>query len=78
VPYAKGYYAEFKVKNLSEFRLNSGGVDKNSYLPLNLLNFTVQKSADVTQLNWSSASEINIRQFEIQVAKGNNALSTTL
>jgi Secretion system C-terminal sorting domain len=76
VPYDKGYYAEFKVKNLSEFRLNSGGPNQQSYLPVNLLNFSATKSTnDITDLVWTVASEINIKRYEIEVAKGNEAFT---
>ncbi len=76
VPYGKGYYAEFKVKDLSEFRLNSGGPDKQSYLPANLLSFSAIKTANnVTDLAWKVASEINISRYEIEIAKGNDAYS---
>lgn len=73
VPYGKGYYAEFKVKDLSEFRLNSGGPDKQSYLPINLLSFSAIKTNNVTNLSWAVASEINISRYEIEVARGNEA-----
>jgi hypothetical protein len=74
VPYDRGYYAEFKVKDLSEFRINSGGTDKKSYLPVNILDFSAVKSAgNVTDLLWTVASEINISRYEIELAKGNDA-----
>ncbi|HET6993625.1 MAG TPA: fibronectin type III domain-containing protein, partial [Chitinophagaceae bacterium] len=76
VPYEKGYYAEFKVKDLSEFRLNSGGPDKQSYLPANILSFSAIKSSNATtDLAWTIASEINIVRYEIEVAKGNEAFA---
>jgi Subtilase family/Secretion system C-terminal sorting domain len=76
VPYDRGYYAEFKVKSLSEFRLNSGGPDKQSYLPVNLLSFSAAKSTSgITDLVWTVKSEINIRRYEIEVAKGNEAFT---
>lgn len=78
VPYDKGYYAEFKVKDLSEFRLNNGGPNQQSYLPVNLINFSATKSANATtDLNWTIASEINIRRYEIEIAKGNDAFANS-
>ena len=73
VPYQNGYYVEFKVKDVSEFWLNSGGTDNKSWLPVQLTNFTVEKAATITNIAWSSASEINISRFEIQAAKTNEA-----
>jgi hypothetical protein len=43
VPFDKGYYAEFKVKEFSEFWLNDGGFDNNHTLPLHLISFTARK-----------------------------------
>ena len=73
VPFDKGYYAEFKVNNFSEFWLNNGGFDNNQALPVQLLSFTARKktnSGDVLT-EWITASEFNVRRFEIEVAKGN-------
>ena len=72
VPYDRGYYAEFKVKDLSEFRLNSGGPGKKSWLPVELINFTATPSAGATNITWTTASEINLSRFEIEVAKSND------
>ena len=35
IPFDKGYYAEFKVKDFSEFWLNNGGVDRQTALSVN-------------------------------------------
>jgi hypothetical protein len=43
VPFDKGYYAEFKVKDFSEFWLNNGGFDNNQSLPVQLISFTARK-----------------------------------
>ena len=76
VPYGRGYYAEFKMKDLSELRLSSGGPDKQSYLPLNILNFSVVKKTNtITDLAWIVASEINIKRYEIELANGNDAFA---
>jgi hypothetical protein len=74
VPFDKGYYAEFKVKNFSEFWLNNGGFDYNQTLPLQLLDFTAKKKLNKDVLvEWKTAAEFNVNRFEIEVAKGNIA-----
>ncbi|HMU45420.1 MAG TPA: S8 family serine peptidase [Chitinophagaceae bacterium] len=76
VPFDKGYYAEYKVKDFSEFWLNNGGFDNNTPLPVQLLSFTAKKtnlSKDVL-LEWKTTDEINVNRFEIELAKGNNGL----
>lgn len=71
VPFDKGYYAEFKVKDLSEFWLNNGGFDRSSPLPVKLLDFTAQKSgADDVLLKWKTGSETNVARYEIEFARG--------
>ena len=72
VPFDKGYYAEFKVKDFSEFWLNNGGIDKSSPLPVKLLDFTAQKeNKDDVLLQWKSISENNVAHYEIELARGN-------
>jgi hypothetical protein len=77
VPFDKGYYAEFKVKDFSEFWLNNGSINKTSPLPVKLLEFTVQKqnSNDVL-LQWKAASESNVARYEIEMARGNADLQS--
>jgi len=74
VPFDKGYYAEFKVKNFSEFWLNNGGFDNSQSLPSQLISFTAKKkdTKDVL-VEWVTASEFNVNRFEIELAKGNDA-----
>lgn len=78
VPFDKGYYAEFKVNNFSEFWLNNGGFDNNQPLPLHLVSFTARKvnSKDVT-VEWITSSETDIDRYEIEVSKGNDAYQQT-
>ena len=71
VPFDKGYYAEFKVKDFSEFWLNNGGFNNNTSLPVQLISFTARKSDKDVIAEWKTASEINVARFEIEVAKGN-------
>ncbi len=72
VPFDKGYYAEFKVKDFSEFWLNNGGFGNSNALPVQLINFTAKKIRGKDVLaEWATASESNVNRFEIEVAKGN-------
>jgi len=71
VPFDKGYYAEFKVKDFSEFWLNNGGFTNLQSLPVQLVSFTARKSGKDAIAEWKTASEINVARFEIEVAKGN-------
>ena len=72
VPFDKGYYAEFKVRDFSEFWLNNGGFDNNQPLPVELLQFTASKLSNGKDVlvSWKTASEIDVNRFEIEVAKG--------
>lgn len=74
VPFDQGYYAEFKVKNFSEFWLNNGGFDNNHPLPVQLISFSANKTTDRknVMLNWKTASEFNVSHFEIELAKSND------
>lgn len=70
VPFDKGYYAEFKVKDFSEFWLNNGGITNNISLPVELSRFSAKKknSKDVL-VEWATASENNVSHFEIEVSR---------
>lgn len=73
VPFDKGYYAEFKVKDFSEFWLSNGGLDNNTPLPLKLISFTAKKINNKDVLTeWVTGSEFNVNRFEIEVARGNS------
>ena len=69
VPYDKGYYAEFKVKDFSEFWLSNGEFSRSMPLPVKLLQFTAQKQAGDVLLQWTTALEANISHYEIEVAR---------
>ncbi|MCC7400618.1 MAG: S8 family serine peptidase [Chitinophagaceae bacterium] len=73
VPFDKGYYAEFRVKDFSEFWLNDGGPGNIHPLPVDLIDFTARKkqNKDVL-LQWTVANEINVNRYEVQLAKGND------
>jgi hypothetical protein len=75
VPFDKGYYAEFKVKDFSEFWLNNGGLSNNQSLPVELLSFTAKKGANRKDVltEWVTASELNTGRFELELARSNEA-----
>ncbi|HVG12373.1 MAG TPA: hypothetical protein VM843_05175, partial [Flavisolibacter sp.] len=75
VPFDKGYYAEFKVREFSEFWFNSGGLNRTTPLPVRVFNFSAAKrtSGEVV-LEWKSENEQNIARYEIEMAEGNTAL----
>ncbi len=74
IPFDKGYYAEFKVKDFSEFWLSNGGFNKNTPLPVELISFTARKKNGKDVLTeWTTGSEFNIKHFEIEIAKNNTA-----
>ena len=79
VPFDKGYFAEFKVKNLSEFWLSKDAMGTSTPLPVELISFTAKRKggADVSQevvTEWVTSSEVNFSHFELEVARGNDAL----
>lgn len=72
VPFDKGYYAEFKVRDFSEFWLNNGGIFGTIALPVKLISFTAEKSVNNDVLvQWKTAEEANIDHYEIEVARTN-------
>ena len=71
VPFDNGYYAEFKVKDFSEFWLNNGGISNNQSLPLQLVSFTARKQDRDVRVEWTTATETNTARFEVEVARGN-------
>jgi hypothetical protein len=71
VPFDKGYYAEFKVKDFSEFWLNNGGLNNTLSLPVQLISFTAKKTGTNVLVTWKTAAEMNVSRFEIELAKGN-------
>ncbi|MGZ5286197.1 MAG: T9SS type A sorting domain-containing protein, partial [Flavisolibacter sp.] len=74
VPFDKGYYAEFKVMEFSEFWLNNGWFTGTSPLPVKLLDFTTQRNGEDVQVRWKTSSEVDVDRFEVEVARGNEAL----
>ncbi|MEO6283769.1 MAG: S8 family serine peptidase [Dyadobacter sp.] len=82
VPYDKGYFTEFKVKNFSEFWLSEKFVGNSGALPVELVSFNARKKPgedagkDVL-LEWETTSEENFDHFDIEVAAGNEAYRLT-
>lgn len=75
VPFDKGYYAEFKVKDFSEFWLNSGGMSKSTPLPVKLMEVTAKKGAGQDVLiGWQVSGETEVIRYEIELARGNAEL----
>ncbi|RYZ30152.1 MAG: T9SS type A sorting domain-containing protein [Chitinophagaceae bacterium] len=75
VPFDKGYYAEFKIAGFSEFWLNNGGFNSVTPLPVKLSEFTVSRSGQDVDVRWNVASENAVIRYEIEVARGNTAIS---
>ncbi|SKC13349.1 S8 family serine peptidase [Dyadobacter psychrophilus] len=77
VPYDKGYYAELKIKNFSEFWLAKNFVGSGDALPVSLISFSAKKkNADGDKsvlLEWQTTSEEDFDHFDIEVAAGNDA-----
>ena len=73
VPFDKGYYAEFKVKDFSEFWLNNGGFNNNTSLPVELISFNATKAANNkdVKVTWTTASEWDVNRFEVELARSN-------
>jgi hypothetical protein len=77
IPFDKGYYAEFKVRDFSEFWLNDGGIFGTIALPVKLISFTAEKRpGNDVLLEWKTADETNIDHYEIEVARTNGDFQT--
>jgi len=64
IPFDKGYYVEFRVKDFSEFWLNNGWSDGQTPLPVELISFTAKKKINNDVLaEWKTASEYNVNRF---------------
>ncbi len=66
IPYDKGYYAEFAVNSFSEFWINSGGINANQSLPINILSFNATKQNKQVRLDWQTNNENEITKFIIE------------
>ena len=76
VPFDNGYYAQFRVRDFSEFWLNNGWFNGITPLPLKLITFTARKQANQdVLLKWVTADELNVDRFDIELAAGNEAFN---
>jgi hypothetical protein len=66
IPYDKGYYAEFSVSSFSEFWINSGGINANQPLPINIIDFTATKQGKQVKLAWQTSNEKDNTKFVIE------------
>jgi len=66
VPFNNGYYAEFKVRDFSEFWISNGGVNFSQPLPLTLLSFRGSTNYPDALLFWETAAENNTSHFEVE------------
>jgi hypothetical protein len=66
IPYDKGYYAEFAVSSFSEFWINSGGINANQPLPINIIDFTATKQGKQVKLAWQTSNEKDNTKFVIE------------
>ncbi|RYD88439.1 MAG: peptidase S8/S53 subtilisin kexin sedolisin, partial [Sphingobacteriales bacterium] len=73
VPYDNGYYAEFKVKDFSEFWFNSGGV-QGAPLPVRFISFDARRDGAAARLHWELGMEDNVLRYDVEVAEGDEAL----
>lgn len=69
VPFDKGYYAEFRIKDFSEFWLNNGALSSSTSLPIKMLRFGAEKTGADVRVTWLVASETNIVRYEVEVAR---------
>jgi len=74
VPYGKGYYVAFRVKDFSEFWLNSGGLDRSVPLPVKLLDFKAVRDNDHVVVDWQVYGEQQMLRYEVELARGADAL----
>jgi hypothetical protein len=69
VPYAKGYYAELKLKSFSEFWFNDGGPDGNQPLSAQLFIFTASHLGNrYSRLSWQSMTDAGTTTYDVQRA----------
>jgi hypothetical protein len=69
VPFDKGYYVEYKVKEFSEFWMNTGTFTNSSLLPVTILSFKVEKKMGDAVLTWIVESELNVVRYEVELAQ---------
>ncbi|MES1214365.1 MAG: S8 family serine peptidase [Bacteroidota bacterium] len=74
VPFDKGYYAEYRVTNFSEFWLKKEAFNRVALPIVQISVFTAtKKSNNDVLVEWTTTVEGYTNRFEIEVAKGNEA-----
>ncbi|GAB4094141.1 S8 family serine peptidase [Flaviaesturariibacter terrae] len=73
VPYGSGYYAEFRVKDFSEFWFNSGGVQQ-APLPVRFVSFSARRVETAARLDWELGFEESVLRYDVEVADGDEAM----
>ena len=71
VPFDKGYYAEFKVKTLSELWLRKSAFAVQIPHAATVQDFDARKEGGNVDVSWYVSSEVNVHHYEIELAKGN-------
>jgi hypothetical protein len=72
VPYDKGYYAQLNSSFYGEFWLHTGGANQQP-LPAQIVQFTAIQKASDALLQWQTANENGVQNYELQVCKGIDA-----
>ena len=74
VPFDKGYYAEFKVKTLSELWLRKAAFAVQIPHSVTIRDFHARKDGSNVAVDWQVSSEVNVNHYEIELAKGNSGM----
>lgn len=73
VPYDKGYFAEIKVADLSEFWFNSGTSPVSIHPHFVISSFAGIKQEQQVRIQFSTISEVAVAYYIVEVARGNAA-----
>lgn len=69
IPYANGYYAQFRTDKAGEYWFNDGGITRNNPLPLNTLTFDAVKNDERTaKIRWSNTVDTDVLHYNVQRA----------
>ncbi len=66
IPNDNGYYAEYQVKDFSEFWINNGGPLGSLPPPATTLSFMAVRTGDNALLQWSTTNAITLSRFIIE------------
>jgi hypothetical protein len=78
VPYDNGYYAQFKVKDLSEFWFNNGGPTGKFPAGVDYLNFLAYKNGDEVKNYWYSLVDTAVATYMLQRAEDSTDFNTIM